>query len=62
MSINDPKGRELAKEMGQKKMKAKFDAEQQGQHQICIQNKDDQDVSVEVSIQTGEFSNVFMQS
>ena len=43
MSVNDPKGRELAKEMGSKKMKAKFDAEQQGQYQVCIQNKDDQD-------------------
>ena len=27
MSVNDPKGRELAREMGMKKMKAQFDAE-----------------------------------
>lgn len=27
-----------------------------------MQNKEDQDVSVEISIQTGEFSNVYMQS
>ena len=32
MSVSDPKGREIAKEMGQKKMQAKFDAEQQGQY------------------------------
>ena len=62
MSVNDPKGRELAKEFGQKKMTAKFDAESQGQHQICVQNKEDQDVAVEVSIQTGDFSENFMQS
>lgn len=62
MSVNDPKGRELAKEFGQKKMTSKFDATNQGQHQICVQNKEDQDVAVEVSIQTGEFSENFMQS
>ena len=62
MSVNDPKGRELAKEMGQKKMQAKFDAEQQGQYQVCVQNKEDGDVSVEITIQTGEFSNMYMQN
>ena len=60
MSVNDPKGKELAREMGKKKMVSKFDAENQGQYQVCVQNKDSNDVSVEVSIQTGEFSDNFM--
>ena len=62
MSVNDPRGRELAKEMGNKKMNSKFDAEHGGAHQLCVQNTDDKDVSVEINIATGEFSEKFVDS
>ena len=57
MFVNDPKGKELAREMGETKMSAKFDVVSGGQHQICIQNgQNSESIKFELTIQTGEFS------
>ena len=56
MSINDPKGRELDRQMGEKKMEKKFDVHNGGQHQICIQNQESNEVKAELFIQTGEWT------
>ena len=57
MFVNDPKGRELAREMGNTKMTAKFDVTAGGQHQCCVQNQDNsEDTKFELAIQTGEYS------
>ena len=39
MFVNDPKGRELDRQMGDTKMTSKFDVVNGGQHQVCIQNQ-----------------------
>ena len=57
MFVNDPKGKELAREMGDTKMTAKFDVIQGGQHQVCVQNQDNREpTKFELAIQTGEYS------
>ena len=38
MFVNDPKGKELGRSMGDNKMTTKFDVPNGGQHQVCVQN------------------------
>ena len=57
MFVNDPKGREIAREMGEQKMTAKFDVIAGGQHQVCVQNQDSRNLQkFELEIKTGEYS------
>ena len=57
MFVNDPKGRELAREMGNSRMSAKFDVIAGGQHQVCVQNQDNgENIKFELEIKTGEYS------
>ena len=55
MSINDPRGRELYREMGDTTLTNTFDTSNGGQHQVCFQNTERDQVKVDVRIKTGGF-------
>ena len=59
MNINDPKGREIDRQMGEAKMEKKFDVSSGGQHQICVQNQETREIKVEIFLQTGEWTDDF---
>ena len=61
LSINDPRGAQVANEMGQQKMEAKFDVVNGGQYQICLRNQERRSVKVLVDLHTGEWSNKFVE-
>ena len=56
MAVTDPKGRELDRQMGAFKMNKKFDVRETGQYQLCITNQDNDEVLVDIMLQTGEFT------
>lgn len=62
MSISDPKGREIEKQMSSGKMVKKFDVKQSGQHQICLTNQAQESVKFEMEIKTGDWSSDTAQS
>lgn len=42
--------------MGYEKMDKKFDVSNSGQHQLCLQNQENNELEAEITIKTGEFS------
>ena len=57
LTINDPKGRELDRQLASGKLEKTFDVINGGQHQICLSNSNGQDVTVELQIKTGDLTN-----
>ena len=46
--------------MGQKKMESVFDVVNGGPHQLCIQNENGNQIEVEITIKTGEWTESYL--
>ena len=57
MTTNDPKGKQIDRQMGDEKMVSKFDVKWGGQYQLCLQNQEDDELAAEIRVQSGELSN-----
>ncbi|TNV76353.1 hypothetical protein FGO68_gene5453 [Halteria grandinella] len=62
LTVNDPKGRQLASQENQAKLRYQFTSYVGGNHQVCVLNRENQQVSFEFMIQTGveakDYSNI----
>ena len=56
MIITDPKGKELANEMGEMKMQFKINAIVGGAYQICLTSKERSETKFEIKMETGDLS------
>ena len=54
LQIQDPKGRELDRQMGYTKMEKKFNVVASGQHQICLTNNGKGQVRLELEIKNND--------
>jgi len=56
LMVNDPKGKELDRQMQPGKMSSEWEVKNTGPHQICLQNQDKVDVEFEFKMKSGEFT------
>ena len=56
LMVNDPKGKELDRQMLPGKMSSEWEVKNTGPHQICLQNQGKVDVEFEFKMKSGEFT------